>query len=328
MKRALITGVSGQTGSYLAELLLDKGYEVHGLVRRTSAGTYPRIEHLVRGAEPRVELHAGDLADAASLRRVLDRVCPDELYNLGAMSHVAVSYDVPEQTGDVTGLGAVRLLEALRARGGGCRFYQASSSEMFGSSPPPQSEATPFRPRSPYAVAKVYAYHATVNYREAFGLHASNGILFNHEGLRRGEAFVTRKITRAVGRIAHGLQHVLRLGNLDARRDWGHARDYADAVWRIVQADAPDDYVVGTGETRSVREFCAAAFGRVGLDWREFVRQDPRLLRPAEVDALCADASKARARLGWRPATTFGELVAEMVDADLALAERERLGRR
>jgi GDPmannose 4,6-dehydratase len=328
MKKALITGITGQDGSYLAELLLEKGYQVHGIIRRSSSFNTGRIDHIYQDPhtpDARLFLHHGDLNDSSSLNLILKRVRPDEVYNLGAQSHVKVSFEVPEYTGDVTGLGAVRLLEAVRELGlTGTRIYQASSSEMFGTSPPPQNESTPFRPRSPYGCAKVYAYWIGVNYREAHGLHVSNGILFNHDGPRRGETFVTRKVTRAASRIKLGLQEKLYLGNLEARRDWGHARDYVEAMWLMLQQPEPDDFVVATGESHSVRELCEAAFGHVGLDWRDFVEKDPRYHRPTEVDDLRGDASKARARLGWAPRTTFAELVRLMMDSDLALAEREK----
>jgi GDPmannose 4,6-dehydratase len=326
MKKALITGITGQDGSYLSELLLAEGYEVHGIVRRSSSFNTERIDHLYKDPhdpEARLFLHYGDLSDGSSLGQILEKVRPTEVYNLAAQSHVRVSFDIPEYTGDVTGLGTIRLLENIRQIGLGCRFYQASSSELFGSQGAPQSEATAFHPRSPYAAAKAYAYYATMNYREAYGMFATNGILFNHESERRGETFVTRKITRAVGRIKHGLQKELFLGNLDARRDWGHAEDYVRAMWRMLQVEKPDDYVIGTGEQHSVREFCAAAFARLGYDWKDFVKQDPRYFRPAEVDLLCADASKARRELGWTPRVSFADLVARMVDADCELAARE-----
>lgn len=334
-KRALITGITGQDGSYLAELLLGKGYEVYGLVRRSSSVEKSRIEHLYQ--EPheggtRLLLEYGDLSDGSSLRRLLTQVRPDEIYNLAAQSHVRISFDQPEYTVDVTGLGVLRLLEAVRdyarVAESPVRFYQASSSEMFGSAPPPQNESTPFHPRSPYAVAKVAGYWMTVNYREAYGCHCSNGILFNHESERRGENFVTRKITRAAGRIKVGLQDALFLGNLDARRDWGHARDYVEAMWLMLQQEEPGDYVVATGESRSVREFLDAVFSRLQLDWREFVKTDPYYLRPAEVNCLRGDASKARKVLGWAPRTGFTELVGIMTDHDLELAEREAHARK
>jgi GDPmannose 4,6-dehydratase len=304
MKKALITGISGQDGSYLAELLLDKGYEVHGIVRRSSSFNTDRIDHLYRDPHEegvRLLTHYGDLADPVALTKLLYELQPDELYHLGAQSHVRVSFDIPEYTFDVTAAGTLRLLEAIREAGVTTRFYQASSSEMFGAAPPPQSEDTPFHPRSPYAVAKVAAFWAAVNYREAYGMFASNGILFNHESERRGETFVTRKITRAVARIKHGLQEKLYLGNLDAKRDWGYAPDYVEAMWLMLQADEPADYVIATGEMHSVREFLELSFARAGLDWQAHVEIDPRYFRPSEVDALQGDASKARELLGWRP---------------------------
>ena len=327
MKKALITGITGQDGSYLAELLLEKGYEVHGIIRRSSSFNTDRIDHLYQDPHApgaRLRLHYGDLNDASSLNRLLRTLVPDEIYNLGAQSHVRVSFDVPEYTAEVSAVGTLRLLEAMRESGlSRTRFYQASSSEMFGSSPPPQSESTPFHPRSPYACAKVFAHWATVNYREAYGFHAVNGILFNHESPRRGETFVTRKVTRAAGRIKLGLQKELFLGNLDARRDWGYAKDFVEAMWLAVQHDSPDDFVVATGESHSVRELCEEAFGKLDLDYRDFVRLDPRYLRPAEVDHLLGDSAKARRLLGWRPRTTFKELIALMVESDLELARRE-----
>jgi GDPmannose 4,6-dehydratase len=329
VKKALITGITGQDGSYLAELLLEKGYEVHGVIRRSSSFNTGRIDHLYQDPHlpgTRLKLHYGDLNDASSLNTLLRQVQPDEIYNLGAQSHVRVSFDVPEYTSEVSAVGTVRLLEAMRESGlSKTRFYQASSSEMFGSTPPPQNEQTPFHPRSPYACAKVFAYWVTVNYREAYGFHAVNGILFNHESPRRGETFVTRKVTRAAGRIKLGLQKELFLGNLDARRDWGYARDYVEAMWLAVQHDQPEDFVVAMGESHSVRELCDEAFGRLGLDYRDFVKLDPRYLRPAEVDHLQGDASKARDLLGWTPKTSFKELIALMVDSDLELARREAM---
>jgi GDPmannose 4,6-dehydratase len=331
MKRAIITGITGQDGSYLAELLLEKGYEVHGVVRRSSSFNTERIDHLYRDPhEPgvRLFLHHGDLNDGSSLQAIVDTVKPDEVYNLGAQSHVRVSFDIPEYTGEVTALGSIRLLEAVRKLGSSCRFYQASSSELYGKVvETPQRETTPFHPRSPYAAAKAYAFYVTLNYREAYGMYAVNGLLFNHESERRGETFVTRKITRAVGRIKHGLQRELFLGNLDAKRDWGHAADYVEAMWRMLQQDAPDDFVIGTGETHSVREFLELAFARAGLEWREHVKIDQRYFRPAEVDLLLADPTKAREKLGWRPRVTFTELVERMVDSDLDLAAREKRAR-
>jgi GDPmannose 4,6-dehydratase len=328
--KALLTGISGQDGSYLAELLLDKGYEVHGIVRRSSTFNTHRIDHLYRDPhETGVKLftHYGDLADSVSLAKLLYELQPDEIYHLGSQSHVRVSFDIPEYTFDITGGGTLRILEAIRESGVQPRFYQASSSEMFGSAPPPQSETTPFHPRSPYAVAKVAAFWATVNYREAYGLFAANGILFNHESPRRGETFVTRKVTRAVARIRAGLQDKLYLGNLDARRDWGYAPDYVEAMWLMLQADEPEDFVIATGETHSVREFVEAAFEHAGLEWEPHVEIDPRYFRPSEVDELLGDASKAAERLGWRPKVAFDELVKIMVDADIAELEDELAGK-
>ena len=329
MKKALITGITGQDGSYLAELLLRKGYEVHGIIRRSSSFNTGRIDHIyqdrhVDGA--RLLLHYGDLADAVQTVKLLYELQPDEIYNLGAQSHVKVSFDIPEFTGDVDGLGALRILEAIRETGlmKKTRFYQASSSEMYGKvQEVPQTEKTPFWPRSPYGCAKVFAYWLTVNYRESYGLHASNGILFNHESPRRGETFVTRKITRAATRIKMGLQDKLYLGNLDAKRDWGFAGEYVEMMWLMLQQDVPDDYVIATNETHSVREFCQEAFGLLGLDWEKHVVHDPRYERPAEVDLLIGDPAKARRQLGWEPKVRFKELVKIMVDADLLLAERE-----
>jgi GDPmannose 4,6-dehydratase len=330
VRRALITGIAGQDGSYLAELLLAKGYEVHGIVRRASTINTGRLDGIYQDPhEPdqQLVLHYGDLTDSVGLVNLIRAIAPDEVYNLGAQSHVKVSFEIPEYTGETTGMGAVRLLEAIRASGIATRYYQASSSEMFGSAPPPQSELTPFRPRSPYGCAKVYAFHSAVNYREAYGLFACNGILFNHESPRRGETFVTRKITRAVARIQAGLQDLLFLGNLDARRDWGYAPEYVEAMWLMLQQDRPDDYVVATGESHTVREFCNAAFDRAGLDTERHVRVDARYYRPTEVDHLLGDASKAAAAMGWRPRTGFAELVGLMVDADVALLEDELAGR-
>ena len=342
-RKALITGVTGQDGSYLAELLLGKGYDVYGVVRRSSSINTFRIEHLISGQYPRSVDHfrpvSGDLNDASSLNRILKTVRPDEIYNLGAQSHVQVSFDVPEYTGEVTGIGCVRLLEAMRELDLASRFYQASSSELYGKVlETPQTETTPFYPRSPYAVAKAYAFHITRNYREAYGIFAVNGILFNHESPRRGETFVTRKITRAVGAIKEGVQDVLRLGNLDASRDWGYAGDYVEAMWMMLQADEPQDYVIATGETHSVREFCEIAFDHVGMpitwrgggldevgvtaEGRVVVAVDPAYFRPAEVDYLLGDASKARRELGWKPRVSFGELVRMMTEADLAAARQ------
>jgi GDPmannose 4,6-dehydratase len=320
-KRALITGISGQDGSHLAELLLAKGYEVHGIIRRSSTITTSRLDHLYQGPEVpdrRFLLHYGDLTDGQSLARLVGELQPDEVYNLGAQSHVAVSFEVPEFTFDVTGQGALRLLEAVRNHAPTARYYQASSSEMFGSAPPPQNEQTAFHPRSPYAVAKTAAHYATQNYREAYGLFACSGILFNHEGERRGETFVTQKIAKAVARISVGEQHELLLGNLEARRDWGHAADYVRAMWLMLQAETPGDYVIATGEAHSVREFCEVAFDRVGLNWQDHTKVDVRYLRPSEVDHLCGDASKARRGLGWAPEIDFEQLVHRMVDAQVA----------
>ncbi len=326
-RKALITGITGQDGSYLAELLLQKGYEVHGIVRRSSTFGTERIEHLYKdphGTGVKLFLHYGDLTDASGLRRVLTDVRPQEVYNLAAQSHVRVSFDQPVYTVETAAVGTLCLLEAIRDTGLPIRFYQASSSEMYGlAAETPQRETTPFHPRSPYACAKVFAHYQTINYREAYGLFACCGILFNHESPRRGETFVTRKITRAATRIRAGLQDKLYLGNLDARRDWGFAGDYVEAMWLMLQQDQPEDYVIATGESHSVREFLDEAFGCLGLDWQRFVEQDPRYFRPAEVDALLGDAAKAREKLGWKPRLTFKELVRMMVDADMKLAERE-----
>jgi GDPmannose 4,6-dehydratase len=328
VKKALITGITGQDGSYLAELLLEKGYEVHGIIRRSSSFNTQRIDHIYQDPHTpgcRLFLHFADLNDASSLNFLLKKLRPDEIYNLGAQSHVKVSFDVPEYTGEVTGLGACRLLEAVRELDlSRTRIYQASSSEMFGASPPPQNEKTPFYPRSPYGCAKVYAFWIGVNYREAYKLHVSNGILFNHEGPRRGETFVTRKVTRAASRIKLGLQKKLYLGNLEAKRDWGYAKDFVEAMWLMLQQPLGDDYVVATGQSHSVRELCERAFSHVGLDYHEFVEIDPRYYRPTEVDYLLADPSKAERKLGWKPRTSFDALVRLMMDADLELAERER----
>jgi GDPmannose 4,6-dehydratase len=323
MRRALLTGITGQDGSYLAELLLAKGYEVHGIVRRASAYNTGRIDHLYLDAHDphaRLFLHYGDLSDGTVLRRILERVRPDEVYNLGAQSHVKASFDEPEYTADIDATGTLRLLEALRdwmtASRQPARVYQAGSSEMFGSAPPPQREGTPFHPRSPYAVSKVAAHWYSVNYREAYGMFIANGILFNHESPRRGETFVTRKITRAAARIKHGLDKKLYLGNLDAKRDWGFAGDYVEAMWLMLQQDKADDFVVATGESHSVREALDVAFGALGLDWKKFVEIDPRYFRPTEVDHLHGDASKARQALGWKPKVGFKELIEMMVKAD------------
>ena len=327
-KTALITGVTGQDGSYLAELLLEKDYMVYGVIRRSSSFNTRRIDHLYRDpheTDVRLRLVYADLNDASSLNKVLRDVRPDEIYNLGAQSHVRVSFDIPEYTAEVTALGSVRLLEAIRETGLNTRYYQASSSELFGKVvETPQTERTPFYPRSPYAAAKAYSFYITRNYREAYDLFACNGILFNHESPRRGETFVTRKITRAAARIKLGLQDKLFLGNLDARRDWGFAGDYVDAMWRMLQTDRPDDYVVATGETHSVREFLELTFEHLGLDWRSHVEHDPRYLRPTEVDVLLGDATKARDELGWEPRVGFKELVGMMADSDLKLAEAEQ----
>ncbi len=329
MKKALITGITGQDGSYLAELLLAKGYEVHGVIRRASTFNTARIDHLYR--DPHVNgvhlfLHYGDLADSVQMVKLLYELQPDEIYNLGAQSHVRVSFDIPEYTGDVDGLGAQRILEAIREAGlvKKCRFYQASSSEMFGKvQEVPQVETTPFWPRSPYGCAKVYAYWLTVNYRESYNLHASNGILFNHESPRRGETFVTRKITRAATRIKMGLQDALYMGNLDAKRDWGYAKEYVEMMWVMLQQDKPDDYVVATNETHSVKEFIEESFGLLDLDWRKYVKHDARYERPAEVELLIGNPAKAKKQLGWEPKVKFKELVKIMIDADLELAKRE-----
>jgi GDPmannose 4,6-dehydratase len=340
-KKALITGITGQDGSYLAELLLEKGYEVWGIIRRSSSFNTGRIDHLYKDPheeDVRLKLHYGDLGDASSINQVLKKIRPDEIYNLGAQSHVKVSFDIPEYTGDVTGLGAVRLLEAMRELGLDAKFYQASSSELYGKVvETPQSETTPFHPRSPYAAAKAYAFYITKNYRESYGMFAVNGILFNHESPRRGETFVTRKITRAAARIKLGLQNRLYLGNLDAKRDWGYAGDYVEAMWLMLQAEVPDDYVIATGETHSVREFCDITFSHIGMpirwqgrgidekgvgpDGRVLIEVDPNYFRPAEVDLLLGDASKAKRDLGWQRRVGFEELAKMMVEADLA-AER------
>jgi GDPmannose 4,6-dehydratase len=326
-KRALITGITGQDGSYLTELLLEKGYDVYGIIRRSSSFNTERIDHLYQDPhEPQTRLHLlyGDLNDSSSLNTILRKVKPDEIYNLGAQSHVRVSFDVPEYTAEVSGVGVVRILEAVREAGIRPKVYQASSSEVFGKAAEvPQTEKTPFHPRSPYGCAKAYGYYITVNYRESYNLFACNGILFNHESPRRGETFVSRKITRAATRIKLGLQEKLYLGNLDARRDWGHAVDYVRAMWLMIQADEADDYVIATGESHSVRDFLGQAFGYLDLDWKEHVDIDPRYYRPAEVDVLMGDASKARRVLGWEPTISFNELVTLMVDHDLELATQE-----
>ena len=319
-RRALITGITGQDGSYLTELLLGKGYEVHGIIRRASTFNTGRIDHIYQdphGSDRRLYLHYGDLSTGEQLSNLIYNMRPDEIYHLGAQSHVRVSFEVPEFTGSITGLGTTRILEAVRTSGITCRFYQAGSSEMFGSTPPPQSENTAFHPRSPYGAAKVYSHWMAVNYREAYKMFSANGILFNHESPRRGEIFVTRKITRAAARIHAGTQAKLYLGNLDARRDWGYAPEYVEGMWRILQQEDPSDYVLGTGEAHSIREFLEEAFGYLDLDWRDYVELDPRYLRPAEVEFLLADASKAQRELGWEPRIKFKELVRIMVDADV-----------
>ena len=329
MKRALITGITGQDGAYLAELLIEKGYEVHGIIRRASSFNTGRIDHLYNNPEiqgKQLYLHYGDLSDSVHLVKLLYELKPDEVYNLGAQSHVRVSFDNPEYTGNVTGMGALRILEAIREAGlvKNVRFYQASSSEMYGEvQEVPQTETTPFWPRSPYACAKVFAYWLTVNFRESYDLHASNGILFNHESPLRGETFVTRKITRAATRIKLGLQNELVLGNLDSKRDWGFAKEYVEAMWLMLQQDEPDDYVIATGETHTVREFLETTFELLDLDWHEFVRFDERYMRPAEVDLLIGDPSKAKKQLGWEPKVKFRELCQIMVDADMATAKKE-----
>jgi len=329
MKKPLITGITGQDGSYLAELLLNKGYEVHGIVRRASTFNTARIDHIYQDPhfdKARLFLHYGDLADSVQMVKLLYDLKPDEIYNLGAQSHVRVSFDIPEYTGDVDGLGALRILEAIREAGlvNKVRFYQASSSEMFGKvQQVPQTETTPFWPRSPYGCAKVYAYWLTVNYRESYNLHASNGILFNHESERRGETFVTRKVTRAATRIKLGLQDALYLGNIDAQRDWGYAKEYVEMMWLMLQQDNPDDYVVATNETHTVREFCQECFGLLGLDWEKYVKYDARYERPAEVELLIGDPAKAKKQLGWEPKVRFKDLVKIMTEHDLELAKRE-----
>ena len=321
MKRALITGITGQDGSYLAELLLGKGYEVHGIIRRASTFNTGRIDHLYQDPHingVRLFLHYGDVADSTNLIKLLYRIQPEEIYHLAAQSHVRVSFDIPEYTGDVTGLGTVRILEAIRETGLKAKFYQASSSEMYGKAQEiPQRETTPFYPRSPYGAAKVYAYWVTVNYRESYGIFACNGILFNHESPRRGETFVTRKVTRAVARIQAGLDDKLYLGNLDSKRDWGYAKEYVEAMWLMLQQDQPDDYVIATGETHSVKELVAEAFSYVGLNWKKYIDKDPRYYRPAEVDLLVGDPNKAKKLLGWEARTTFRDLVHLMVNADI-----------
>ena len=328
MKKTLITGITGQDGSYLAEFLLNKGYEVHGLIRRSSTFNTGRIDHLYKDMhdpEARMYLHYGDLSVSAHLTNLLSDIKPDEIYHLGAQSHVRVSFDTPEYTGDITGLGTIRLLEAIRKTGIRARFYQASSSEMFGAAPPPQSELTPFQPQSPYAAAKVYSYYVVKNYREAYNIFACNGILFNHESPRRGETFVTRKITRAAARIKLGLQKKLYLGNLDAKRDWGFAGDYVEVMWMMLQQDKPDDFAIATGETHSVREFVERVFKKLDLDYRRYVEIDERYFRPTEVDVLLGDSTKAQETLGWKPKTNFDQLINMMVKTDLELAEKEKV---
>jgi GDPmannose 4,6-dehydratase len=331
MKKALITGITGQDGSYLAELLLSKGYEVHGLIRRASSFNTERLEPIYKDphrTDTRLFLHHGDLANSVAVFTLIAKTEPDEIYNLGAQSHVRVSFDIPEYTGDVTGVGTARILEAMRHAAPKARFYQASSSEMFGLvRETPQRETTPFYPRSPYGAAKVYSHWMTVNYRESYGIHASNGILFNHESPRRGETFVTRKITRAAARIKAGLQEKLYLGNLDAKRDWGYAPEYVEAMWLMLQQENPDDYVIATGETHSIREFLDLSFGHAGLEWKKYVEIDPHYYRPTEVDLLIGDATKAKKKLGWAPKTKFPELVRIMTEADIALLAHELSGK-
>src|SRR5687768_109374 len=329
-KVALVTGVTGQDGSHLAELLLEKGYEVHGLIRRASSFNTERLEDIYRDPHEvgvHFLMHYGDLSDSGSLVNLIRDLEPDEIYHLGAQSHVKVSFEIPEYTADATGMGTIRMLEAIRASGVSTRFYQAGSSEMFGSAPAPQNEGTPFHPRSPYAVAKVFSHWATVNYREAYGMFATNGILMNHESPRRGETFVSRKITRAVARIKAGLQDKLYLGNLEAKRDWGFAPEFVEGMWMMLQHDEPDDFVMATGEAHSVQEFVEIAFGHADLEWKEFVEVDPRYFRPSEVDHLRGDASKAKKILGWEPKTTFEELAKLMVDADINQLDDELSGR-
>jgi len=327
MKKALITGITGQDGSYLAEFLLSKGYTVHGLIRRSSSFNTGRIDHLYRDfhdPEARIFLHYGDLSVSAQIVDLLHSIAPDEIYHLGAQSHVRVSFDMPEYTGDITGLGTLRILEAIRKTGIKTKFYQASSSEMFGAALPPQKEDTPFRPQSPYAAAKVYAYYIVRNYRDAYNLFAANGILFNHESPRRGETFVTRKVTRAAAQIKLGLKNKLYLGNLEAKRDWGFAGDYVEAMWLMLQQENPDDYVIATGETHSVREFVEKVFSKLDLDYKKHVAVDPQYFRPTEVDVLLGDSSKARKILGWNPKVSFDQLIDMMIAADLELAKKEK----
>lgn len=331
MRKALITGITGQDGSYLAELLLNKGYEVHGLIRRASSFNTERLEPIYKDphrTDARLFLHYGDLADSGAISTLLSALSPDEIYNLAAQSHVRVSFDIPEYTGNITAVGATRVLEAMRQAAPKARFYQASSSEMFGLvQEVPQRETTPFYPRSPYGAAKVYSHWMTVNYRESYGLHASNGILFNHESPRRGETFVTRKITRAVARIKAGLQRKLFLGNLDAKRDWGYAPEFVETMWLMLQQETPDDYVVATGEAHTIREFLDLSFGYAALEWQEYVEIDPRYYRPAEVDLVIGDSSKAKKQLGWEAKTKFPELVRIMTEADIALLAQELSGK-
>ena len=327
MKKAFITGITGQDGSYLAELLLCKGYEVHGLIRRASTFNTDRIDHLYRDyhdPDARIYLYYGDLSVSGQLTDLLHAIRPDEIYHLGAQSHVRVSFDMPEYTGDVTGLGTLRLLEAIRKTGMHTKFYQASSSEMFGAAPPPQNEMTPFQPQSPYAAAKVYAYHMVKNYRNAYNIFACNGILFNHESPRRGETFVTRKITRAATQIKLGLKDTLFLGNLEAKRDWGFAADFVEAMWLMMQQDEPDDYVIATGETHSVREFVEIVFGKLGLDYKRHVSIDQKYFRPTEVDILLGDATKAKKKLGWASKVSFEQLIDMMIEADMEMAKKEK----
>ncbi len=327
MKTAFITGITGQDGSYLAELLLDKGYAVHGLIRRASTFNTDRIDHLYKDfhdPEARMYLHYGDLSVSGQITDLLHDIKPDEIYHLGAQSHVRVSFDIPEYTGDITGLGTLRLLEAIRKTDIKTRFYQASSSEMFGAAPPPQSEKTPFQPQSPYAAAKVYAYYIAKNYREAYKIFACNGILFNHESPRRGETFVTRKITRAATRIKLGMQKKLYLGNLEAKRDWGYAGDYVEAMWLMLQQEKPDDYAIATGETHSVREFVEKVFAKLDMDYHDYVEIDPKYFRPTEVDVLLGDSSKAQKTLNWKPKVTFEKLVEMMIATDMEMANKEK----
>ncbi len=327
MKKAFITGITGQDGSYLAELLLGKGYEVHGLIRRSSTFNTDRIDHLYRDVheqDAKLFLHYGDLSVSGQLMDLLHSLGPDEIYHLGAQSHVRVSFDMPEYTGDVTGLGTLRILEAIRKTGIKTKFYQASSSEMFGAAPPPQNENTLFQPRSPYAAAKVYAYYIVRNYRDAYGIFATNGILFNHESPRRGETFVTRKITRAATQIKLGLKDKLYLGNLESKRDWGFAGDFVEAMWLMLQQDKPDDFVIATGETHSVREFAEKVFSKLDLDYHKYVSIDPRYFRPTEVDVLLGEASRAKRILNWQPKVTFDKLIDMMIEADMQLAQKEK----